>query len=90
MTRTTSYSGSGEGFGLYRGAGGGGNDRHGRSRGAEEGDVVDLLAVDCVVERLLHLQVEELAVGLLLGVRVDDEVRLVEARHIRDFEARVA
>src|SRR5262249_14298589 len=52
-------------------------------------DVVDLLAVDRVVERLLDLQVEQLAMRLLLRVRVDDEVGLVEARDIRYLEAGV-
>ena len=41
-------------------------------------DADDLRPVDRVVERLLHLQVEQLAVLLLLRVRVDDEVALLE------------
>ena len=48
----------------------------------------DLLAVDRVVEGLAQLQVlSSSRVVLLLRVRVEDEVGLVDARHLRDVEA---
>ena len=68
-------------------AGRGRDDRRRRLRRVEPDDVRDLVAVDGVGHRLLHLRVQELAVVRLLRVRVDDEVVLGDARHLLDGEA---
>src|SRR5205823_6104285 len=79
-----------EGRVVPAGAGWRRDDRAGQLGRAEVDDADDLLPVDRVIERLLDLEVEEFAVLLLLRVRVDDEVGLVEPLDVLDDESRAA
>src|SRR5439155_2721324 len=65
------------------------DDRAGGLRRSEEDDLDDLGSVDGVRERFLELEVEKLSVLLLLRVRVEDEVGLVESWNVGDREAGV-